>query len=76
MSRKTVQTRRVGAICKKFRESMGCLQSDVAIETSYSKENVSSFETGRNDNYRILLWYLSHGLNLLKELEDYEEKTE
>lgn len=76
MSRKTVQTRRVGAICKKFRENMGCLQSDVAIETCYSKENVSSFETGRNDNYRILLWYLSHGLNLLKELEDYEEKTE
>lgn len=76
MSRKTVQTRRVGAICKKFREELGCFQSDVAIETGYSKENVSSFETGRNDNYRILLWYLSHGLNLLKEIEDYEEKSE
>ena len=31
-------------------------------DTGYSVENISSFETGRNDNARILLWYFEHGM--------------
>lgn len=37
---------------------------EVSKELGYSKENVSAFEHGRNDNSVILLWYLSHGLTL------------
>ena len=53
----------VGRRCKKFRVDHGYYQMDVAIETGYSVENVSAFETGRNDNARILLWYFAHGMN-------------
>lgn len=58
----TIDLRTLGARCKKFRVEMGFYQSDVAAETGYSVENVSSFETGRNDNARILLWYFQHGM--------------
>ena len=53
----------VGRRCKQFRVERGYYQTDVASETGYSVENVSAFETGRNDNARILLWYFSHGMN-------------
>lgn len=54
----------IGQKCKKHRVINGYLQSDVARDTGYSSENVSSFENGRNDNARILLWYLEHGLSI------------
>ena len=53
----------VGRRCKQFRVDRGYYQMDVATETGYSVENVSAFETGRNDNARILLWYFAHGMN-------------
>ena len=53
----------VGRRCKQFRANRGYYQTDVATETGYSVENVSAFETGRNDNARILLWYFVHGMN-------------
>lgn len=53
----------MGSLCKKFRVEHGYFQTDVASDTGYSVENISSFETGRNDNARILLWYLAHGMN-------------
>lgn len=53
----------VGARCKALRENIGLLQKDVAQDTGYSTENISSFETGRNDNARIMLWYVAHGLD-------------
>ena len=53
----------VGRRCKQFRIDSGYYQMDVATETGYSVENVSAFETGRNDNARILLWYFAHGMN-------------
>lgn len=43
---------------------MGVYQKDVAEATGYSLENVSAFEAGRNDNLRIFLWYIQHGLNV------------
>ena len=53
----------IGRICKKYRqENTPYYQVRVAMDTGYSVENVSSFETGRNDNGRILLWYFEHGL--------------
>lgn len=52
----------VGRNCRDFRIAHGYHQFDVAAETGYSKENISSFEHGRNDNYRIMLWYIIHGL--------------
>ena len=52
----------MGRRCKQFRVDHGYYQSDVAADTGYSVENISSFETGRNDNARILLWYFEHGM--------------
>lgn len=54
--------RDIGRKCKRFRMGLGLLQIDVAAATGYSIENISSFETGRNDNMRILLWYFEHGM--------------
>lgn len=59
-----MDTIEIGQRCKEFRESLGVLQSDVAAETGYSKENVSAFETGRNNNARILLWYIEKGMEV------------
>lgn len=52
----------IGRNCKKYRKSCGLLQVDVAQDTGYSTENISAFETGRNDNMRLLLWYFSKGM--------------
>lgn len=52
----------IGKRCKEFREKLGYYQSHVAEQTGYSKENVSAFETGRNDNVRIFMWYVEMGL--------------
>ena len=54
--------REMGQRCKQFRVNHGYYQTDVAADTGYSVENISSFETGRNDNARILLWYFEHGM--------------
>ena len=54
--------REIGRRCKQYRVEHGYYQADVAEETGYSIENISSFETGRNDNARILLWYFAHGM--------------
>ena len=52
----------LGRRCKRFREDLGLLQSDVARDTGYSTETVSSFECGRNNNAMIFAWYVDHGL--------------
>ena len=57
-----IDLRRMGTRCKQFRVENGYFQTDVANGTGYSVENISSFETGRNDNARILLWYFEHGM--------------
>ena len=54
----------IGARCKEYRLTLGILQYKVALDTGYSLENISAFETGRNDNSRILLWYFLHGMTL------------
>ena len=57
-----ISLREMGRRCKQFRIHRGYCQSDVAADTGYSVENISSFETGRNDNSIILLWYFEHGM--------------
>lgn len=57
-----ISLREMGRRCKQYRIDLGLHQTDVAADTGYSVENISSFENGRNDNARILLWYLSCGM--------------
>lgn len=54
----------LGARCKEFRVNKGYYQYHVAMDTGYTVENISAFETGRNDNSRILLWYILHGMTI------------
>lgn len=63
----------IGGVCKAFRMSLGVKQIEVAYELGYSLENISSFENGRNDNYRIFMWYLSKGLTYEKLIRLSEE---
>lgn len=62
----------LGFRCKRFRVEHGYFQRHVAEETGYTIENISAFETGRNDNSRILLWYIVHGMTIeeIKGLRD------
>ena len=52
----------VGRTCKEYRESINLYQYDVAKDVGCSKENVSAFERGKNNNASILLWYIAKGL--------------
>ena len=54
----------IGNNCREWRLKKGYRQIDVARDTKYSIENVSAFENGRNDNYRIFVWYLKKGIPL------------
>ena len=59
-----ITMRDIGRRCKKWREDHGYFQRHVADSTGYSVENVGSFENGRNDNCRLLIWYISHGMTI------------
>lgn len=54
--------KKIGTICKWYRERIEITQREVGEETGYSQRNISAFERGINDNGTILLWYLAHGL--------------
>lgn len=54
----------IGKACQCYRKYIGKTQKEVAIDTNYSVENVSAFENGRTNNFRILLWYVAQGLNV------------
>lgn len=72
-----ISLREMGQRCKQYRIEHGYYQTDVASDMGYSVENISSFENGRNDNARILLWYMAHGMNaeyLFKGVIKYEAK--
>lgn len=53
----------IQGICRRYRAVLGKTLMDVAADTGYSLENIAAFERGRNSNFRILLWYIDHGLN-------------
>lgn len=55
----------VGLNCQEFRRKKTlCSQVDVAKDLGYSVENISAFENGRNNNMRILIWYILHGMQM------------
>ena len=58
------ELKEIGLRCKLFRIEQGYTQEQVAMEIGYTKENVSAFECGRNNNCRILMWYIAHGMNI------------
>ena len=67
----------LGQVCKEYRESMGYLQSDVAVATGYSKETVSAFVCGRTNNEKIFAWYVANGFGEyeMKVVKDEKRKT-
>ena len=60
--------RDLGATCRRFRKSIGMNLSDVARDTGYTIQNISTFERGQNNNMKIYLWYVNHGLNYFIDL--------
>lgn len=54
----------VASRCKKWRQENGISQGDIASDLGLAQSAVSAFESGVNFSGRILLWYVSHGLNL------------
>lgn len=54
----------VGSACQRFRKRIGKRQIDVATDIKCSVENISAFETGRNNSVIILLWYFDNGMTL------------
>ena len=70
MKDKTIQ-KRVGEKCQEYRvNKLKLTQREIADEIGYSKESVSAFETGRNNNCEIFLYYVSKGLLLDYSIED------
>lgn len=52
-----------GKLCGKYRrEILKMTQLEVGESIGYSKENIASFEQGRNDNNIIFMWYVQHGI--------------
>lgn len=54
----------IGKKCKDFRLSLEISLTQVAKDVGYTRQNIWNFENGLNHNYRILMWYVEHGLNL------------
>ena len=65
----------IGQLCKRHRRRLGFTQSYVAKQTGYTTANISSFETGRNNNMFILLWYVLNGLQTSELKEVYANGT-
>lgn len=55
--------RRMGMICKNYRKGLHVTQQQVADETGYTRNHISTFESGKVSNILILMWYIEHGLN-------------
>ena len=55
---------KVGTYCKNWRIKHGYTQGQIARDTHYSIENISVFERGGNDNSRIFVWYVNHGMSV------------
>lgn len=60
----------IGKKCKEFRMSLGYTQDDVGYSIGYSRETISMFENGKNDNLLIFLWYISMGMDISNIITD------
>ena len=58
------ELKNIGQKCAAARRSKGYTQLQVSFAVGYTPENISAFECGRNDNMRILLWYLQNCISL------------
>lgn len=77
---KTNNYKKIGTYCRDFRMQRGTTLLQVSQEVGTSPSNIRAFETGRNDNYNILIWYINHGFNLetaikIIEVEDKQNET-
>lgn len=53
----------IGGKCRLYRKRVLKTElREVANALGYSRENISAFESGRNANCLILLWYMSKGM--------------
>lgn len=60
-----ITSKEIGRKCRSFRQSVLHMSvKDVAECLGYSPGNIYAFESGRNCNYYLLLWYVEHGLVL------------
>lgn len=50
--------------CQEWRRSKGIKQGVIASDLQIAQSAVSAFESGANFSGRILLWYITHGLDL------------
>lgn len=61
---KTNNYKKIGEYCRDFRVQTGTTLLQVSQEVGTSPSNIRAFETGRNDNYNILIWYIKKGFSL------------
>lgn len=59
----------LGRRCQVYRQSLAYRQIDVARDLGYEQSTISRFEQGKNDNARILMWYVIHGFDLRIHIE-------
>lgn len=56
---------KLGRICKTYRKyTLKTSQREVAGDIGVTGQNVSAFERGKNNNAKILLWYIERGLDI------------
>ena len=60
--------------CREWRQKKGIHQGDIASDLGLAQSAVSAFESGVNFSGRILLWYVSHGLDLSDLSKEGSEK--
>lgn len=61
----------IGALCREHRTNyLHMTQKEVGECVGYSKENISIFERGLNDNATILCWYMANGVLITTPLLD------
>lgn len=65
----------IGTCCKKYRQKIGYTQQETAFMIGTTRENIAKFESGKNRNYMILLWYIFHGMNLNEVLARYGNES-
>lgn len=56
--------RKIAKACKQKRVELGYTQAQVAEEVKTSPQDVSAFETGRNNSATIYHWYIQKGVQI------------
>ena len=55
---------RIGKMCRDYRMTIGYSQGDVARDCNVTRACVSRFESEGRANWTVLMWYITHGLDL------------